>query len=387
LKIIGLETFPVRNRFKTPARWPVGVRKSAYSLIIKLKTDEGLTGLGEAPGPYVSVNRTVIEQELKPLLLGQDPFEIEKIISRLEILALWDKYFVYPISGVEMALYDIVGKSLKTPLYNMFGGLVNERVEFNGLIFINEPAEDAALAIDYVKLGCREIKMKVGLNPERDVERLKTVRQAVGPNIKIRVDANQAWSVATSIKYVKKMERYDLQAVEQPVPIWDLEGMAEIRRAVDTPLIADESVWTLKDAYDIISKRAADIFYVRIEEAGGMLRCKELVDFAKALGIPCIMGSWAEMGVSIAAKLHLVASSTNFPFGNDTHYLLQSDDVIKGGMFHFADGAIKVPTGPGLGVELNEEKLTSLAIQKNIDSEELFYSNKPGAVPRVGAHL
>ena len=118
-----------------------------------------------------------------------------------------------------------------------------------------------------------------------------------------------------------------------------------------------------------------------------MLRCKELVDFAKTLGIPCIMGSWAEMGVSIAAKLHLVASSTNFPFGNDTHYLLQSDDVIKGGMFRFADGAIKVPTGPGLGVELNEEKLTSLSVQENIDSGELFYSNKSEAVPRVGAHL
>jgi L-alanine-DL-glutamate epimerase-like enolase superfamily enzyme len=192
------------------------------------------------------------------------------------------------------------------------------------------------------------------------------------------------WSVPTAVKWIRTLERFDLQYVEQPVPDFDVPGLAQVRRAVAVPIAADEACTDVRSVIELIRADACDVFVVYPSEAGGLLRARHISALADAAGKWCAIGSWAELGVATAANVHVAASSPNFTIASDTHYPLQADDVLTDHLEMDA-GSVTTPTAPGLGVELDAdavERLSQLRIR-----ESVFYDDINAEAPRVGQIL
>src|SRR5215469_10056420 len=385
MKITAVRATEVCVPLKEPVVWSGGTRHTASGLLVELETDEGVTGIGECPGPTLPTIRSVVERELAQFLIGQDPYRVEWLVHRMEEFTRnWNQIGRYAIAGLEMALLDLKGRALGIPVADLLGGFCRDRAAAAGYLFIDTPERNAARAREFVARGFGELKLKVGRNLEQDHDSLAAIREAVGASVPIRVDANMNWSVPTAIKWIRALERFDLQYVEQPVPDFDIEGLATVRRAVATPIAADEACTDLRSVLQLIEHEACDVFVVYPSEAGGLSRARQIASLADAVGKWCVIGSWAELGVATVANAHVTASSSNFPFASDTHYPLQAEDVLAAEL-DFSGGALCVPRGPGLGVELDREKVARLAQARLRQS--VFFDDINGEAPRVGGIL
>ena len=385
MQITSVTTTAVRTSMREPLTWPGGVRESASGLIVEVHTDEGVSGLGEAPGPTLPTIQTVIEQELTQFLVGQDPLRTEWLVHRMEEFSRnWSAIAAYAISGIEIALLDLKGKIHGAPVAELLGGFCRDRVPVVGYLFIDEPEANARKAKAFVDAGYSELKLKVGRDFAQDHDSIAAIRDAVGPDVKLRIDANMIWSVPAAIKWIRGLEQFDLQYVEQPVPDFDVAGLAQVRRSVAVPIAADEGCTDVRSALELIKADACDVFVVYPSEAGGLTKARQIGALADAAGKWCAIGSWAELGVATAGNLHVVASSSNFPFASDTHYPLQEFDVLSEPL-EMSDGLVEVPRTPGLGVTLDPaevERLSNFEVR-----ESVFYDDIHGEAPRVGQIL
>jgi L-Ala-D/L-Glu epimerase len=382
LRITSVETTAVRVPLREPLKWTGGIRQSASGLIVEIATDEGLVGVGEAPGPTLPTIQTIIEREFRQFLVGQDPLRIEWLVHRLEEYSRnWSAIANYAIAGVETSLFDLKGKALGVPVAELLGGFCRESVPVCGYLFIDEPEANAQKAADFVEAGHTELKLKVGRDLTQDYDTLAAIRERVGYDVKIRIDANMNWSVPAAIRWIKALEQFDLQYTEQPVPDFDLEGMATVRRAVSSPIAADEACTNVRSALALIEAEACDVLVVYPSEAGGLGRACQIAAVAAAAGKSCAIGSWAELGVATTANAHLAAASPNFAFANDTHYPLQQADVLADAV-EIDEGRIPVKHLPGLGVSLDEERMDALAALELRESP--FYDDIQGDAPSVG---
>jgi L-alanine-DL-glutamate epimerase-like enolase superfamily enzyme len=368
-----------------PLKWAGGTRHTASGLIVEVHTDEGLVGVGECPGPTLPTIETIVERELSQFLVGQDPLRVDWLVHRMdEFMRNWSQIGVYAIAGLEIALLDLKGKALGVPVAELLGGFARDDVRFCGYLFIDEPEANAGRAAEFVAQGYDELKLKVGRDLGQDHDTLAAIRDRVGSEVKIRIDANMNWSVPAAIKWIRTLERFDLQYVEQPVPDFDVDGLAQVRRSVAVPIAADEACTDLRSVLALIKAQACDVFVVYPSEAGGLTRARQIAAVADAVGKWCVVGSWAELGVATAANVHLVAASTNFPFANDTHYPLQNGDVLTDAL-QLKDGRIEVLRGPGLGVALDRDNLAQLS-QLEL-RQSVFYDDVQGEAPRIGQIL
>ena len=382
LRITGIQTTAVRTPLRAPLKWSGGIRESASGLLVEIFTDEGLVGVGEAPGPTLPTIQTIIDREFTQFLVAEDPHRVEWLVHRLEEYSRnWSGIAAYAIAGVEMALLDLKGKSLGVPVAELLGGFTRERVPVIGYLFIDTPEANAAKAAEFVEAGYTELKLKVGRDLGQDYDTIAAIRDRVGSEVKIRIDANMNWSVPAAIKWIRALEPLDIQYVEQPVPDFDLAGMAQVRRAVATPIAADEGATSLRSALELINADACDVFVVYPSEAGGLIRATQIAAVAAAAGKWCAIGSWAELGVSTTANAHVAAASSSFTFASDTHYPLQLHDVLTEGV-PIENGTIPVPHDPGLGVSLDPERVAQLASLELRESP--FYDEIKGDAPRVG---
>lgn len=386
MRIAVIHTRLMRIPFAEVLRAAYGARTHASYLLVTIETDEGIIGYGEHDGLFYETAEAFIHAEVKPLLIGEDPLRIEYLAHKTEHFLLWNTFAAYPLSAIDMALYDIKGKTLGVPVYELLGGLYRSKMDTTGLIHLHDVKEDVASAIRLVERGHKVLKIKVGFELDKDMERLTAIREAVGPGIPFRIDPNMAWSPKTAIRWIRRMEKLNLQWVEQPVPSWDIEGLAEVARAVDTPLSADESCMTVRDARRLADARAVEVFNVYLTEAGGITRAREIVAIANTAGIACVVGTWGEGGVGQAAVLHLVASSRNFEHASDTAYGLVKDDYLKEPFTFDNEARLSVPNGPGLGVEPSSEKVERYA---HIEGEDRVFANGLGDqfIPRSGMIL
>lgn len=382
MKITDVKTTTMRIPFTEPLKAAYGTRKNLTVMLVEIETDEGITGYGECVGIAVPTQQTIIQTEFKPLLIGEDPMQVEFISHKLRYTIDWIEFANYAYLGVETALFDIKGKVLNAPLYELFGGLYRDTIEFIGYIHIDEPEINALQARRLVETGHRTLKVKVGRDPEEDMIRLEAIRDAVGYDVTMRIDVNMNWSVSTAIRWIRKMEKFKLQYVEQPVPRGDVRDLAAVSRAVDVPIAADESIQSLRDALQLIGHKACEVFVVYISESGGLVRTRQIVDLANEAGIACVIGTWGEAGVATAAELHLIASSRNFPFANDSAYEVQADDFITEPL-QFQNGRVKVPRGPGLGLEIDRAKVKKYS--EMIDEDTPFRDpDSPRFIPQAG---
>ena len=383
MKITKIEGRHVRIPLVYPAKWSGGIRRAAPAYVLQIHTDENITGLGECVGPTIPTIATIVNEEFSQFLIGQDPLRTELLVRRMEEFARnWLQLGYYAIAGIEMALLDIKGKWLNTPVYNILGGLCKKEIGYAGYLFIDEPEINAKRALEYKDQGYKEIKLKVGRSLNQDADTLAAVRDAVGSEIKIRIDANMNWSVPTAIKWIKTLRKYGIQYVEQPVPDYDLDGMAAVRRAVDVPIASDESCSSVERVLEMVKRDSCDVFVVYVSEAGGLTRARTIASIADACGKWCVMGTWAETGVATTAGAHVIASTTNFAFCNDSHYMLQSDDIITKPL-KIVNGAVTLSETPGLGVELDTQKLKEF--ERCDVRESVFFDNiDDEEMPRIG---
>ncbi len=365
MKITQIETFPVQVPIN-PARAIRGGRgfhTVSPFLMLRVHTDEGITGVGEVsctPGWSGEDNRTaahLIQQVLVPVLVGEDPTQIERL-TRLMNRALANNPFTK--AGIEIALWDILGKVANLPVYRLLGGAVRDFVTTKFSVSGLEPAKAAEIAAWAVAQGFRTMKVKVGIDPDQDVARVCAVREAVGPDVRLGVDANGGWSPRVAIQTIRRLYDYNIYFAEQPVADLDIAWLADVRRQVDVPVMADESVYSLQDALSIVRAGAADILSVYVGKGGGIGAARKIATVAEAAGLTCTVGSNLELGVASAAMIHLAMATPaigaeEFPCDILTPFFYESDLLVES--LPITAGRAQPSDRPGLGVELDDAQL------------------------------
>ena len=258
----------------------------------------------------------------------------------------------FATAAIDFALHDLAGKCLQTPCYNLMGGLVRERVDLSGAVGMGEVEGMVEEAERYVRLGFGTVKLKVGRDPSKDLAAVKAVRERIGPEVKLRVDGNQGYSLAEALHILPELERFGLEMIEQPISRKDIHGMAELCAKLDTPILADESLYSLQDAHDLVRWKAADVFNIKVMKPGGLWRAKKIAAVAEAAGIPCEVGSMVEMGPGTAAGLHFALSTKAVQYACEMigHEMIDGDVIEEEPWIATcAEGWLGVPTLPGLG--------------------------------------
>jgi L-alanine-DL-glutamate epimerase-like enolase superfamily enzyme len=383
MRITGLRATPVAVPFRAEELWAFGGRRGMISVLLELDTDEGVVGLGEASAyPSVDVVLAVL-RSVEPLVVGEDPFEIERIMKRIQIVGTWHhvKATSPAIAAIEMACWDVVGKVCGQPLVNLFGGKVRDAVEF---FYYLSPTSAEAVAADArrgAEAGFGTFYLKVGAgDPRVDIERVAAIRDGAGPDALIRVDANESWSSAAAVRIVREMERYGLELVEQPVSGRNLQEMAYVRSRIDTPLLANEASWTRYDQLEVIRHGAADVVSVDNQMDGGLLNLKRGAGLCEVAGLPVLKHSLGELGVAVYAAVHVMASTPNFLYANQGYGAFLEEDVIgDGSPLPYENGCLRVPEGAGIGVELNRDRISAYAEMYERESEQ-FAFHDPAAL-------
>jgi muconate cycloisomerase len=367
VKITAVETIPVRVPIKPMLAIKSGRGGSHVTspfLIVKVHTDDGVVGLGEASctprwsGEDQFTAQHLIKTYFEPALLGLDPTQIDEC-SRAFMPLVANNPFTK--SAIEMALWDIAGKAAGKPVYELLGGRVREHVPTKFSISGRPPDDAAAIARWATEQGFVKMKVKVGIDIAGDEARVRAVRAAVGPKVHLGVDANGGWGDChTAIDAVARLLAHDIRFVEQPVPAADLFGLARVRDVIAPPVIADESVYTLADARNLHEAKAADVLSIYVGKAGGIGPAREIAQFAASVGMACTIGSNLELGIGSAAMTHLAlatAGVTAEQYACDIiGPLFYEDDILREPL-PIKGGEARVHERPGLGVELDDEKL------------------------------
>jgi len=346
----------------------IGTTRHQELVVVRVFTDEGIVGIGEAPhmvghsqaGETPWTVRVVLRDKLIPAILGKDPTNIQGIQAAMDLAVPGNDRAK---SSINLAVYDITGKALNTPVYNLLGGKYRSAVPLSWSLPIGEVDEIVREAEDMYGRGWRILKLKTGRRSlEHDVEAVKRVRQAVGEDVRIRADANQAYDVRGGIKVTNAMAEWGLEYMEQPVAGWDLEGMAQVRASTSVPIMADESIKSVRAAYDVARMKAADYFSIYVCSPGGLINSKKIAVLGEAAGIFGYVGGALESIIGSSAGLHLAASSPGISLGCEmgSQYLLADD--IGTEPLEMKDGALVVPDGPGLGVTIDDRKIAKYMV-------------------------
>ncbi len=295
MKITKIETMIIEIPVENPYVFSHGVLKAFSNVIVLIYTDEDIVGIGESsyvPGGGVSEEtpestKPVIDKYLAPAIIGDDPFDIESIHQKMD--AIIPRNLIAKC-GIDLGLWDLIGKALNLPAYKLLGGEVNPKIHCTYTLSIDTPQNMAEQAFFRKKQGYKTLVAKIGRDPNTDIDRLMAVREAVGAQINIRLDANEAYRPDQAIRIIRKMEKYEPEFVEEPVKRWDLDGMAKVTKAVDVPISSDESNTSIESAARLLRKGAADILNIKISKNGGLYKSKKIAALAEAHGIRCIVG-------------------------------------------------------------------------------------------------
>jgi len=384
MEIVGCEVFLVALPSRREHTWaskmetPIG-----HHAIVRLDTDDGLSGWGEAPaiatwggahgrhyGETPETVRHFVEAYLFPAVRGVDPAEIGVIHKRMDMVV---KGNPYAKAAVDIACHDLTGKAQGVPVSTLLGGRVRDRVEVAHSLGIMEVDRCVAEAEQAVAEGIRTIKCKTGLDPERDVELVRKVREAVGDAVRLRVDGNEGYATVTeAVETTRRQEEHGIFLCEQPVA--GAEALARVAERVTVPVMADESAWTSYDILELHKLSAAACFSCYVTKPGGLYRARQQAEFAAALGMYHDIGGSIEMGIGNAANLHLGAAlplavlpsvcpvtKPAGAAGPGIAGIYYTDDVVSE-PFRFEGGGVMVPDGPGLGVEVDLDKLAHYAV-------------------------
>jgi muconate cycloisomerase len=383
-KIHSVESLVVAVPTRREHKWTGLTESIGRYALVRITDDAGRVGWGEAPalkdwggeygryfGESTATVQLVIDHYLGPGVIGLPVGNIGRLHQRMDAAV---KGYPYAKAAMDIAAYDLAGRASGLPVHALLGGAVRDAIPIThsiGLMAIEDGEREAA---QVAQEGIGTIKIKVGVDPARDVEMVRRIRAAVGPGVSLCVDANEGYRTAgEAIKTIRKMEAFDLIYAEQPVH--GIARLAEVARAIDTPVMADESAWNSHDMIEIIERRAAQIVSIYTTKPGGLYRAMEVAAVARAAGIICNVNGSAELGignlgnVAVAAAAPAVTLSCVLPISTPAAAqrgqvggIYYKDDVIAAPM-ELRDGAVRLPMGPGLGIDVDADKISKYRVQ------------------------
>lgn len=361
MRIAKFEAFPARVAYKRVEESSLIARAGVADVIVKLTADNGLVGWGECTRAADAAGIESAVRAMVPLVLGRDPWDKEAIHRDLFVPALWAFQPMtgnFAFAGIDMALWDLCGKECGQPLYKLFGGAFRDSVDYFYYMHWGPEREIEAQGEDGVRRGYTVFYIKVGVEPEREETMLAALRHAIGPERKIRIDVNQAWTIPQAVALLDRWQaRYDLDFVEAPIDIDPLENMWELKARVRTPICVNEGLWREADAARVIESRCADYLCFSPYWVGSLRRFLTLVHMAHLRGWLVCKHTHGELGLAAAAGQHLMLAAPNACDGHQQTAQIMEDDILAERL-PIADG----PTWgridkPGLGVEVDEAKL------------------------------
>lgn len=352
MRITHVRATPIVQPFQDKDwRFALSSLSEGRGLLLEIQTSEGITGLGYAGaalhmGEVREGMQAVLEQLFAPILEGKDPFDIEAVMGKIERSVLG---FPRTKSAVEVALFDIMGKALNRPVYQLLGGLYRDSIPVVRIIPIKDPLDMARNAEQVVAEGYRYLKVKVGVDPRLDVERVAAIRKAVGPDVGITLDANQGWTPPAAIDVLRRVEEFDIALIEQPVRSDDYGGLAQVRAAVNIVVEADESAKSLADIFRLAQTDCVDAVSLKTPKLGGLRAVKKGAAICQAANLRCRMGMGGTTRLAAAADMHVIASTPNIDFACEVGEFARMElDPTEG--VEIVDGTLRAPTGPGLGI-------------------------------------
>ena len=369
-RITKVEAIPLRFPFRTPFKIAQGAaRPSAEIFVVRLHTDAGVQGVGETQawrrqGSSETLQSlcATVQDHFTPLLLGRSPFDIAAIMPALEDAVY---HSLYAQAAISDALYDLQGKLLGVPAHMLLGGRCRESLEACAVLTIKPtPEETVQGALAYRERGFRAFTIKVGVDAGADVNNVRELRRQLGDDAILRVDANAGMDYCGSLALLQRLAPFGIDAAEQLLPVWDLEGMADLARHSPVPLMADESVATGHDLMEVIRRRAASIVQTKIAKNGGIWGGRPLWQIAAAAGLRIYPGNHPSTSIATAAALHLAAAWQGpllegaFAVG----LLNLADDIVEQPL-QLQGAHMAVPQGPGLGVTLDENQVAKYRVE------------------------
>lgn len=366
MKISSVEAIPFRIPLKKATKWATGSQAAAEHILVRIRTDEGITGIAEAPprptiyGESIQSIKFSIDNWFGPMVKGVDPFAIEAVWDKLNTIA-WNPTAK---AAIDMALYDIIGKVLNVPCYKLFG-YWTDKIRLSFCINLNpikEMVEEAKEMID--TYGFKALKLKAGLEPKKDIEMVKTMRQELGEDIFLYVDANQSYDPFTAIKVIRAIKEYGIAFVEEPCPVWDKEARRIVRDKVDIPLMGDESCFTPGDVLREIELGVLRIVLIKTARTGFTLS-RKIIHLCEQAGIRNLHGMQGDSSVGTLCSAHLCAGfkNTSFYYPSDISFflLLTGDFLAK--PIEIKDGQLCLTDDPGLGILMDEKKFDKFILR------------------------
>ncbi|UCC41244.1 MAG: dipeptide epimerase [Candidatus Aminicenantes bacterium] len=353
LKISKIEVFKADIELIEPFRISLMEFTDAENMFVKIYTDEGTYGVGEASPTSCITGDTQATMlggasDLAKLILNKNPLDIENRMREI------NKYLVHNSalrSAFDMALYDILGKVAGLPLFAVLGG--HKRLFWtDNTIGIDDSERMAQKAMEYKKRGFEAIKVKLGTTEEEDVARIEAIRNAVGDAIPLRTDANQGWDYTTAVATLKALEKFRIEYCEQPVAHWDYENMRRVRQSTSIPIMADESVFDEHDAFKLTSMGCCDYLNIKLAKSGGIHSAIKINAIAEGAGMACMLGCMMETRLGLTAGAHFVSARPNIRYADlDGHFMLKEDPIIGGAQWKV--GEIHLPDTPGHGADVD----------------------------------
>lgn len=361
LRISAVTVHRVRLSVRAVHAHGIGEFAGSDNIVLRLDTSAGITGWGEA-APWsvftgsVEASLAALDVHFRPFLTGADPLQITSLMRRAEQTVV---HVPEARAALEMALFDIAGKALGVPVCDLLGGRVRDSIPLSFSIANPDLNADLAFLPSLLADGIRLFKVKTGFAEHRDdLRRLEKLRAVLPPDADLRIDYNQGMQPWDAIRRLRDIETFRPTFIEQPVPADQRQALAAIAAAIDTPIMADESVFSPADALQVVSGRMADLISIKAQKSGGMLRARDIAAIAEAGGIACYGGDMFETGIACTAGAHMIAATPNISLGCEFYqpgYYLTEDLLAE--PFVVENGQVIVPTKPGLGIEVDEDRL------------------------------
>lgn len=362
MKIIKATIYSVHFPLKEPFIISYASFESMPAIIIKLEMDTGLEGYGEAvPDEHVTGENVdgafeILRNVLIPRIIGQSPFDIEQIHHQMDSAIAGNPAAK---AAIDIACYDLMGKAVGQPVYNLIGGRAHDNLQYPKVLSIEAPEIMAEKAKRAQAQGFSSLKLKVGRDDTAlDIERIYAVRKAVGEDMPIRIDVNQGWkTVGLAVQTINRLEGANLTWIEQPIKMGDIRGLAEVRRKVSTPIMADESVQSMEDVLEIMRLEAADYINIKLMKSGGIFPAVQIAKAAESAGIIAQIGSMVESSIGSAAGYHAVMSRKNIETAELTGPLLFAEEI---GNLLYEPPYVILSGKPGLGIDIDFKQLDKL---------------------------
>ncbi len=365
MKITQIRTFNVGFKLKKPLTISKMTREKSSNTIVKIETDEGIEGFGEATFAHFFAGETrdsaksTIDKCLAPALIGMDPMNILSLVDKMDWVIAGNPFAK---AAVEMALWDIKGKALNVPVYSLLGGFRRKSIPVAQSISTAAVSEMVEQALEHVHQGFKTLKIYCGREtPEDDLERIRQIRKTVGKEINLYVELNQRWSFKTTFGLLSDLEELGILFLEQPIPGHLQNEIRILRERSSIPIALDESIFSPEDVALAKEHGSADIVNIYVLKAGGVLNAKKALDVSEAVGLDCFVGSFNELGISTMAGAHLSATISKLIY---PCYLvgptLYAEDILVEPL-HIQDGSFHLSDSPGLGIQVDERQ-----IRKNV---------------------